>query len=230
MPLAAPKALRLQIALMGKVNAGKSSFLNLVTGQETAIASAVPGTTTDIVEKNQELLPIGPVTWLDTAGFGDDTELSAQRIGRTHKAFDRADVIVLVLDSPSPGAEEQFVIAEAQKRHLPLIKIYNKADTYAAPADGIAVNSLEKAARDKVLGQLKSALLNICPDEFIHTPPLFGDLVPQGGFVLLLVPIDKEAPKGRLIMPQVQAIREGLDYNLIVNIVTEKSYAEALAA
>ena len=123
MPLAAPKALRLQIALMGKVNAGKSSFLNLVTGQETAIASAVPGTTTDIVEKNQELLPIGPVTWLDTAGFGDDTELSAQRIGKTRKVFDRADVIVLVLDAPSPGAEEQFVIAEAQKRRLPLIKI-----------------------------------------------------------------------------------------------------------
>lgn len=230
MPLAAPKALRLQIALMGKVNAGKSSFLNLVTGQETAIASAVPGTTTDIVEKNQELLPIGPVTWLDTAGFGDDTELSAQRIGKTRKVFDRADVIVLVLDAPSPGAEEQFVIAEAQKRRLPLIKIYNKADTYSAPANGIAVNSLDKASRDKVLGQLKSALLNICPDEFIHTPPLFGDLVPQGGFVLLLVPIDKEAPKGRLIMPQVQAIREGLDYNLIVNIVTEKRYAEALSA
>lgn len=230
MSLTAPKALRLQIALTGKVNAGKSSFLNLVTGQETAIASAVPGTTTDVVEKNQELLPIGPVTWLDTAGFGDDTELSVQRIEKTRKVFDRADVILLVTDSPLADETEQAIIVEAEKRKLPVLKIYNKADTYTAPADGIAVNSLDKASRDKVLVQLKSALLRLCPDEIIHTPPLFGDLVPAGGSVLLLIPIDKEAPKGRLIMPQVQAIREGLDYNLIVSAVTENRYAEALAA
>lgn len=230
MSLTAPKALRLQIALTGKVNAGKSSFLNLVTGQETAIASAVPGTTTDVVEKNQELLPIGPVTWLDTAGFGDDTELSVQRIEKTRKVFDRADVILLVTDSPLADETEQAIIVEAEKRKLPVLKIYNKADTYTAPADGIAVNSLDKASRDKVLVQLKSALLRLCPDDFIHTPPLFGDLVPAGSSVLLLIPIDKEAPKGRLIMPQVQAIREGLDYNLIVSAVTENRYTEALAA
>ncbi len=228
MSLTAPKAMRLQIALTGKVNAGKSSFLNLITGQETAIASAVPGTTTDVVEKNQELLPIGPVTWLDTAGFGDYTELSAKRIEKTRKIFDRADVILLVLDSPCIDDTEQEIINEAKARKLPVIKIYNKADTYDAPADGIAVNALDKAARDKVLAQLKSALLRICPDDFIHTPPLFGDLVPAGGSVLLLIPIDKEAPKGRLIMPQVQAIREGLDYNLIVSAVTESRYTEAL--
>lgn len=229
MSLTAPKAMRLQIALTGKVNAGKSSFLNLITGQETAIASAVPGTTTDVVEKNQELLPIGPVTWLDTAGFGDYTELSAKRIEKTRKIFDRADVILLVLDSPCIDDTEQEIINEAKARKLPVIKIYNKADTYAAPADGIAVNALDKTSRDKVLAQLKSALLRICPDDFIHTPPLFGDLVPADGSVLLLIPIDKEAPKGRLIMPQVQAIREGLDYNLIVSAVTENRYAEALA-
>lgn len=228
MSLTAPKAMRLQIALTGKVNAGKSSFLNLITGQETAIASAVPGTTTDVVEKNQELLPIGPVTWLDTAGFGDYTELSAKRIEKTRKIFDRADVILLVLDSPCIDDTEQEIINEAKARKLPVIKIYNKADTYAAPADGIAVNALDKTSRDKVLAQLKSALLRICPDDFIHTPPLFGDLVPADGSVLLLIPIDKEAPKGRLIMPQVQAIREGLDYNLIVSAVTENRYAEAL--
>lgn len=230
MSLTAPKAMRLQIALTGKVNAGKSSFLNLITGQETAIASAVPGTTTDVVEKNQELLPIGPVTWLDTAGFGDDTELSVQRIEKTRKVFDRADVILLVTDSPLADEIEQAIIVEAEKRKLPVLKIYNKADTYTAPADGIAVNSLDKASRDKVLVQLKSALLRLCPDDFIHTPPLFGDLVPAGSSVLLLIPIDKEAPKGRLIMPQVQAIREGLDYNLIVSAVTENRYTEALAA
>ena len=185
MSLTAPKALRLQIALTGKVNAGKSSFLNLVTGQETAIASAVPGTTTDVVEKNQELLPIGPVTWLDTAGFGDDTELSVQRIEKTRKVFDRADIILLVTDSPLADETEQAIIVEAEKRKLPVLKIYNKADTYTAPADGIAVNSLDKASRDKVLVQLKSALLRLCPDDFIHTPPLFGDLVPAGGSVLL---------------------------------------------
>lgn len=229
MSLTAPKAMRLQIALTGKVNAGKSSFLNLITGQETAIASAVPGTTTDVVEKNQELLPIGPVTWLDTAGFGDDTELCEPRIEKTRKVFDRADIILLITDNPLPDETEQAIIVEAEKRNLPVLKIYNKADTYTAPTDGIAVNSLDKASRDKVLVQLKSALLRLCPDDIIHTPPLFGDLVPAGGSVLLLIPIDKEAPKGRLIMPQVQAIREGLDYNLIVSVVTEKRYAEALA-
>ena len=99
----APKSLRLQIALMGRVNCGKSSFLNLVTGQEAAITSDIAGTTTDVVEKNQELLPLGPVTWLDTAGFGDTTELGGERLAKTRKVFDRADIIILVLECDKIG-------------------------------------------------------------------------------------------------------------------------------
>ena len=92
----APKSLRLQIALMGRVNAGKSSFLNLLTGQETAITSPQAGTTTDMVEKNQELLPLGPITWIDTAGFGDESALGEKRLAKTQKAFDKADIILLI--------------------------------------------------------------------------------------------------------------------------------------
>ena len=93
-----PKSLRLQIAILGRVNAGKSSFLNLVTGQKTAITSNIAGTTTDVVEKAQELLPIGPVLWLDTAGFGDNTPLSKERLKKTIKVFERADIVILVCE------------------------------------------------------------------------------------------------------------------------------------
>lgn len=223
-----PKALRLQIALMGRVNAGKSSFLNLVCGQDTAITSEIEGTTTDVVEKNQELLPIGPVTWLDTAGFGDESELSGKRLEKTMNVFNRANVIVLLTEGSKNGKVEDFILKEAKKQKIPVIRIFNKADLYDRDQDGIWVNSQDKNSRDDVLNILKTELLKICPEEFIKTPPLFGNLVPEKGSVLLLVPIDKEAPKGRLILPQVQAIREGLDYNLMVTAVKEDRYIEAL--
>ena len=125
-----PKSLRLQIAIFGRVNAGKSSFLNLVTGQETAITSEIAGTTTDVVEKAQELLPLGPVLWLDTAGFGDNTELSGQRLEKTIKTLDRADIAVLVCEGDNIGEEENKIISLTSQHKIPLIKIYNKADKY----------------------------------------------------------------------------------------------------
>ena len=108
-----PKSLRLQIAIFGRVNAGKSSFLNLVTGQETAITSDVAGTTTDVVEKAQELLPIGPVLWLDTAGFGDETELSEKRLAKTARVLERADVAIMVCEGDKIGNVEKQIIALA---------------------------------------------------------------------------------------------------------------------
>ena len=123
----APKALRLHLALMGRVNSGKSSFLNLVAGQNVSITSAQEGTTTDVVEKAQELLPLGPIVWLDTAGYGDKTGLAAARLGKTKSVWERADVIVLVCEGNQIGEEEQRIIDEAAARKLPLIKIFNKA-------------------------------------------------------------------------------------------------------
>lgn len=227
--LKTPKSLRLQIAILGRVNAGKSSFLNLVTGQETSITSNIAGTTTDIVEKAQELLPIGPVLWLDTAGLGDDTQLAEKRLEKTIKVFERADIAVLVCEGDKIGTEEQQIIALAEQQKTPLLKVYNQADKYKiSAADGLIVNSTDIASRDKVLTDLKAALLKICPEDFINNRSLAGDLAPEHSTVVMLIPIDYEAPKGRLIMPQVQAIRDCLDHNQNVLAVKENDYISAL--
>ena len=225
----APKSLRLQIAIFGRVNAGKSSFLNLVTGQEAAITSEIAGTTTDVVEKAQELLPLGPVLWLDTAGFGDNTELSEQRLAKTAKVLDRADIAVMVCEGDSLGAEEKQIIALTSQRKIPLIKVYNKADKYNITAtDGIIMSAADKNSRDKVLNELKAALIKVCPEDFINSRPLLGDLAPEHSTIVMIIPIDYEAPKGRLIMPQVQAIRDCLDHNQNVLVVKENDYQSVL--
>ena len=225
-----PKGLRLQIALLGRVNAGKSSFLNLVTGQDISITSDVAGTTTDVVEKAQELLPIGPVLWLDTAGFGDDTKLSDKRIEKTIKVLDRADVAVLVCDGDKIGKIERKIIEQIEAKKIPLIVVFNKADIRKVKnlEGAIVVNSLDKSSRDKVLNELKAALIKVCPEDMLNPPALLGDLAPQHGTVVMIVPIDYEAPKGRIILPQVQAIRDCLDYNQTVIVVKENDYAATL--
>lgn len=225
-----PKGLRLQIALLGRVNAGKSSFLNLVTAQDISITSDVAGTTTDVVEKAQELLPIGPVLWLDTAGFGDDTKLSDKRIEKTIKVLDRADVAVLVCEGDKIGKIERKIIEQIEAKKIPLIVVFNKADIRKVknPEGAIVVNSLDKSSRDKVLNELKAALIKVCPEDMLNPPALLGDLAPQHGTVVMIVPIDYEAPKGRIILPQVQAIRDCLDYNQTVIVVKENDYAATL--
>lgn len=224
-----PKSLRLHIALMGRVNSGKSSFLNLVSGQDVSITSEQEGTTTDVVEKTQELLPLGPIVWLDTAGFGDMTGLSGKRLEKTKAVFDRADIVVLICEGSQIGEYEEQIIHEAAARKLPLIKIYNKADICPVTDDGgIAVNSTDKSSRHEVLNKFKAELIKVCPEDFIDTPTIFGDLAPAGSTVVMIVPIDFEAPKGRLILPQVQAIRDGLDNSQIVTIVKESEYLSAL--
>ena len=225
-----PKSMRLHLALMGRVNSGKSSFLNLVAGQDVAITSPQAGTTTDIVEKTQELLPLGPVVWLDTAGLGDDTGLGSRRIAKTRQVFERADIVLLICEGDFIGDFEQEIITEAAKRNIPLLKIYNQADKYNITSDdGIAVNSTDLSSRDKVLGQLKTALLKVCPEDFINQPPLLGDLASEHAHVIMIVPIDYEAPKGRLILPQVQALRDCLDNNQYVTVVKENDYPLVLA-
>lgn len=224
-----PKSLRLHIALMGRVNSGKSSFLNLVSGQDVSITSGEAGTTTDVVEKAQELLPLGPVVWLDTAGFGDMTELSGKRLEKTQAVFDRADIVILVCEGSQIGEYEEQIIHEAAARKLPLVKVFNKADICPVTDDGgIAVNSTDKSSRHEVLNKLKAELIKVCPEDFIDTPTIFGDLAPAGSTVMMIVPIDFEAPKGRLILPQVQAVRDGLDNSQIVTVVKESEYLSSL--
>lgn len=224
------KTLRLHLAIFGRVNAGKSSFLNLVAGQDIAITSDVAGTTTDIVEKNQELIPLGPVVWMDTAGFGDETPLGRQRMEKSLKALDKADVVVLVCAGNNIGAEEQEIIAACEQRRLPIIKIFNKADILPYDGDGIPVNSLDRESRGKVLNLFKEELLKKAPPGFFDTPPLISDLVLPHSTVILVIPIDEQAPKARLLPLQVHVIRDCLDHACTVLSVKDSEYAEALAA
>ncbi len=210
---------------------GKSSFLNLIAGQEVSIVSEQAGTTTDVVEKPMELLPIGPVVFLDTAGLDDTTALGEKRIGKTEKVFDRADVIVLLHEGNQTTEFEKRVEEKAKAKSIPLIKVANKADLFSVGATSmspIRCNSTDLASRENVLAALKAELLRVCPDEFITPPPLMGDLVKPGGLAMLIVPIDLQAPKGRLILPQVSTIRDALDNDAATLVCKEREYAHML--
>ena len=234
-----PKSLRLQIGLFGRTNVGKSSFLNLVAGQDVAITSPIPGTTTDVVEKSMELLPLGPVVFLDTAGLDDQSILAEARLKKTVKIFDRSDVIILLVEPEKWTDYEDKILEEAKKREIPPIIIVNKIDLQP-PAEHfideirrrvekvLLCSSVDLERRDGVINQFKKYLIEVCPDDFLTPPPLVGDLLPAGGLAILIVPIDLQAPKGRLILPQVQTIRETLDFDAAVMVVKEREYSHAL--
>lgn len=235
-----PKGNRLHIALMGRTNVGKSSLLNLMLGQDIAITSPVAGTTTDVVEKTMELLPIGPVLFLDTAGLDDVSELSGARLKKTAKIFDRADIIILVVEPDIWTKYEDTVLAKAQKHKIPILIVINKIDLHQPSPDWLkmltektgmflTVSCSDESQRQTYLDALKQQLLEKAPADFIGTPSLIGDLIPPGGFAVLVVPIDLEAPKGRLILPQVQTIRDILDNDAAAIVVKERELAAALA-
>lgn len=235
----APKSLRLHIGLFGRTNVGKSSFLNMVAGQDVAITSPVPGTTTDVVEKTMELLPLGPVVFLDTAGLDDVSALSSLRLKKTNKIFDRSDIILLIAEPNVWTKFEDEVCAQAKKRNIPYIVIVNKIDVTAPSKmflEGlvkkvsrvVSVSSVQKENRDRFVSALKEQLVTCCSEDFIRPPALLGDLMPKGGTAILIVPIDLEAPKGRIILPQVQAIRDVLDFSGINIIVKETEYLKTL--
>jgi len=234
-----PKANRLHIALLGRTNVGKSSLLNLLLGQDIAITSPIAGTTTDVVEKAMELLPLGPVLFLDTAGLDDISELSERRLKKTAKVFDRANVVILVTEADVWTDYEELVLAESQKRKVPVITVINKIDLHRPSANHLrflekktgkflAVTCSDPFQRQSYLENLKQQLMNVAPANFIATPSLIGDLLPPGGFVVLVVPIDLQAPKGRLILPQVQTIRDILDNDASAVVVKERELAATL--
>lgn len=235
-----PKGNRLHIALLGRTNVGKSSLLNLMLGQDIAITSPVAGTTTDIVEKAMELLPLGPVLFLDTAGLDDVSELSGARLKKTAKVFDRADVIILVTEPDVWTDFEESVLQEAQKRKIPVLIVINKIDL-RQPSAGhlnllrqksnwiLTVSCSDEKKRQGYLEDLKKQLLQAAPADFVGAPSLIGDLLPPGSLAVLVVPIDLQAPKGRLILPQVQTIRDALDNDAATLVVKERELAAALA-
>ncbi len=231
----APKSLRLHIGLFGRTNVGKSSFLNLIANQDVAITSPVPGTTSDVVEKSMELLPLGPVVFLDTAGIDDTSSISELRIKKTKNIFDRADIILLLTEADICGKYEDTILREARKRNTPFIIVVNKIDLKSPSTEFvkklkakteriILCSGTDFDNRDTYINDLKKHLIEICPDDFLNPPPIIGDLIPSGGLAVLIVPIDLEAPKGRIILPQVQTIRDALDNDSAALIVKEREY------
>lgn len=231
-----PNANRLHIAIFGRCNSGKSSLINALTGQDTALVSAVPGTTTDLVNKAMEIHGIGPCVFIDTPGFNDEGELGEMRIARTLQAIERTDIALLLCEDGDLEEEQQW-IQQLNSRHIPVILILNKSDRRECAADvaariekvcgktPITVSAKEHTGIEAVY----QAILRKLPADF-GQQTITGNLVQEGDLVLLVMPQDIQAPKGRLILPQVQTMRELLDKKCLVMSCTTDQLANTLEA
>ncbi|MEI7879250.1 MAG: [FeFe] hydrogenase H-cluster maturation GTPase HydF [bacterium] len=230
-----PKGYRLHIGIFGRRNVGKSSVLNAITSQQVSIVSDVAGTTTDPVEKPMELLPLGPVLFIDTAGVDDEGMLGDLRVQRTKQVLERTDLGLIITEGRTWGSYEQTLAAELKRRKVTVLVIFNKSDVATVDADLMArllaegIRSLAVSARTGAgIQSLRRLLVELAPEDFIASPKIAGDLVPPGDCAVLVVPVDKEAPKGRLILPQVQTIRDLLDNDSYCLVVKERELREAL--
>ncbi len=206
--------LRKRICFAGAVNVGKSSLMNALTENTVSLVSDIEGTTTDSVCKAYEILGLGPIVFCDTAGFGDTSELGSVREKTALQTLDCADVIVLVrVNDRKADSVSERVVEEAQKRHIPLITVFNKCDIYEAPAGEIGISAKTKTGLNKLVQELKRVLSKADEEH------LLDGLIEAGQSVLLVTPIDSSAPKGRLILPQVQMIRECLDKRVLTTVV-----------
>ncbi|MBE6427430.1 MAG: [FeFe] hydrogenase H-cluster maturation GTPase HydF [Planctomycetaceae bacterium] len=234
-----PRGMRLHIGIFGRRNAGKSSLLNMITAQNVSIVSEVAGTTTDPVEKPMELLPLGPVLFIDTAGIDDDAgTLGEERAHRTRLVFDRTELAILVIGDSRWTKFEEELRLEFRKRNIPLAVVFNKSDLHTPPEHllrqlreefqlpTVSVSALKREG----FSELKRTLLENVSEEWISSPVLVSDLLPPDSLVVLVLPIDKEAPKGRLILPQVQVLRELLDHGHRSIVTRDTELPAALAA
>lgn len=230
------KSMRLHIGIFGKTNVGKSSLLNRITNQDVSIVSNIAGTTTDVVEKTMELLPIGPVNFLDTAGINDSTALSSERIEKTMKIINRTDVAIVVCDYNGIDEYERNLIEKFNELKIPFMIFINKTDE-KYPSDSIIENLKNYTKHillssvktdDLIVFKIKELLVKLLPEDFVNSPKIVGDLIPQGSTVILVIPIDKEAPKGRIILPQVQTLRDLLDNNCVSIVVKDSELKSAI--
>jgi [FeFe] hydrogenase H-cluster maturation GTPase HydF len=229
-----PKSMRLHIGLFGRRNVGKSSLLNAVVGQDVSIVSDIAGTTTDPVEKPMELLPLGPVVFIDTAGIDDQGALGQLRIAKTRKAFERTDLGVIITDGPWTDFEEN-IAGQLAELKIPYIVVFNKTDIQKPAAEIVAalrnkkIPVVQTSARDKTaVADFRQALLDNAPADFIENPAIAADLIGPGQTAILVIPIDKEAPKGRIILPQVQTIRDLLEGDVCCMVVKENQLRDAI--
>lgn len=231
-----PSGNRLHIGIFGKRNSGKSSLLNAITGQEIALVSEVKGTTTDPVSKAMEIQPIGPCLLIDTAGFDDTGDLGSMRIEKTKAVLDKTDIAVMVFTDMEMEPEAQW-IAMLKKRNIPILAVVNQVDRIEQAQEikrqieqRFSLTPLLVSAKEKTgISQMKNEILRLMPPDF-EAQSLTGSLVQPEDVVLLVMPQDKQAPKGRLILPQVQTIRDLLDNHCVVMCVTTEQLSTALQA
>ena len=237
-----PNANRLHIGIFGKTNSGKSSLLNIITGQSTSIVSDVAGTTTDVVHKAMEINPLGPCVLMDTAGLEDNTALGAQRLEKTQLAMDKADVAIIVFpaDGRQDFASEMQLLARFRQKNIPVLCLINDfsdnreavSDLQARLAERLKDSKIKAVVADCSHGgnidELRMALSSLMPEDF-DTEYITGRLVAEDDVVLLVMPQDIQAPKRRLILPQVQTIRELLDRKCLVVSATADKYQQALS-
>lgn len=225
---ATPASNRLHIVFLGRTNTGKSSLLNALTNQDLAVVSAISGTTTDPVKKSMELLPLGPVVLIDTPGLDDTGELGSKRIEKTKEALRQADMAIVVADAQTGLAEaEKAVIEELKKKSLPYLVAYNKADLLTEEQkQKYSKEHLVSSLTREGVNALKEALGKLKPQK--DAIPLIQDLVSPGDIIFLVVPIDSAAPKGRLILPQQQVIRDALEKGALPLVTRDTELAQAL--
>jgi [FeFe] hydrogenase H-cluster maturation GTPase HydF len=229
-----PKGFRLHIGLFGRRNVGKSSLLNAIVRQQVSIVSEHAGTTTDPVEKPMELLPLGPVLFIDTAGIDDEGALGNLRIDKTRQVVNRVDIGVIVSDGVWTDFEQKL-LGELTGREVPVVIVFNKIDLVQPSVEILTQLDTAKIRTVKTSCQnndgildFRQALLDLAPAEFIDNPTIAGDIVGPGQTAVLVIPIDKEAPKGRLILPQVQTIRDLLENDALCMVVKDSELTAAL--
>lgn len=229
-----PASERVHISFFGKRNAGKSSVINAVTGQDLAIVSSVMGTTTDPVYKTMELLPLGPVMVIDTPGIDDEGELGALRIRKSYQVLNKTDIAILVIDSTAgKGEEELELIHRFHKKGIPYLIVYNKIDLLSTEkikdlAMSVRAGEVLVSASDGMnIQELKEKIASLKPED-THKYPLIQDLIAPLDLVILVVPIDKAAPKGRLILPQQQTIRDILERGALSLVVRDTELKSTL--
>ena len=229
-----PASERVHVSFFGKRNAGKSSIINAVTGQDLAIVSSVMGTTTDPVYKTMELLPLGPVMVIDTPGIDDKGELGALRVRKSYQVLNKTDIAILVIDSTAgKGEEELELIHRFHKKGIPYLIVYNKIDLLSTEkikdlAMSVRAGEVLVSASDGMnIQELKEKIASLKPED-THKYPLIQDLIEPLDLVILVVPIDKAAPKGRLILPQQQTIRDILERGALSLVVRDTELKSTL--
>ena len=233
----APRAIRHNIALVGCSNVGKSSLINALVGQDISIVSEYAGTTTDAVYKPYELLPLGPVTFIDTAGLDDDTEIGQLRIKSTKKALYRTDMAILVVAEKGITDFDKNIIRKLEETNIPFIVVFNKTDINKPNQKDEEYLSKIKVSYAKVssaekqgIENLKDLIIKTIPEENKKQTPLLDGLVRANDKIILVTPIDSSAPKGRLILPQVQVLREILDLRAISVVTQVEELSEAISS